>query len=175
MRNEPNPPYKLRGNNRHMMKLKPIHAPIRPLPLWGRVGVGVICIPRFLFVSASRANVLIIAAKRMTISTRSVYLLTPPQPSPAGGGSLSRMNWRIVAEWRFCFCRVANCLLPPPRVPMKKAFAFFMGIPSPPPLRASPCGGGGFHKVKTHPTHQKEPPCPQKSTKHSSKKPVCSN
>ena len=26
---------------------------------------------------------------------------------------------------------------------MKKASAFFMGSPAPPPLRASPCGGGG--------------------------------
>ena len=32
---------------------------------------------------------------------------------------------------------------PPPRVPMKKASAFFMGSPDLPPLRASPCRGGG--------------------------------
>ena len=45
------------------------------------------------------------------------------------------------------FCRAAGCLLPPPRVPMKKANAFFMGTPNPPPQGEGVvrwCFGNGY-------------------------------
>ena len=47
-----------------------------------------------------------------------------------GGGFVGRRVVWVVAD--------AVCLLPPPRGPMKKASAFFMGEPRP-----SPTGGGG--------------------------------